>query len=86
MVEFCVGLGQEHPEGVLQLSDTEAFLAFKCDSHMVSAMCNLTAAIVWQGKPIMLHILPPKGRQVRDYIAMRNSHQSGAQMHVQVGS
>ena len=28
-------------------------------------------------------ILPPKDRQVRDYVAMRISHLSGTQMHVQ---
>ena len=28
MVKLCVGLGLEHPKGVLQLLDTEAVLAF----------------------------------------------------------
>ena len=27
-VKLCVGLGQEHPAGVLQLSDTETVIAF----------------------------------------------------------
>ena len=28
VVKMCIGLGQEHPEGVLWLSDTQMVLAF----------------------------------------------------------
>ena len=45
MVRLCVGLVQEHPKGVLQLSDTETVLAFWCDSDMITAMCHLTVAM-----------------------------------------
>ena len=50
---------------------------------MMATMCHLNAATVWQSKPIILHVLPPKGRQVREYIAVRSSHLLGVQMHVQ---
>ena len=73
MVKLCMALGKEHPEGMLQLSDTEILLAFQHKSNMMTMMHHLTAAAVWWGRPIMLHILPPKGRQVREYIAMRSS-------------
>ena len=80
-VNLCVGLGQEHPEGVLQLSDTETVLAFWCNSNIMATIHCLIAATVWQGEPIMLHILPLKGRQVRNYVTRRGSHPSGTQIH-----
>ena len=83
MVKLCIGLGQEHPEGVLQPSDTEVVLTFQCDTDIMAVMCSLTAAMVWWGEPIMLHIPLPKVRQVREYIAMRGSHPSGTQAHVE---
>ena len=46
-------------------------------------MHHLTAATVWQGEPIVLCILLPKGRQVKEYVAVRSSCQYGAQRHVQ---
>ena len=58
MVELCAGLGQEHPEGELQPSDTETVLAFWHDSDMMAMTHHLNVAMVWQGKPIMLFILP----------------------------
>ena len=77
VVEVCAGLGQENPKGVLQLLDTEAVLAFWCDTDMMAAMHNLMATKLWWGKPIILHILSLKGRLVREYVAMRNIHLSG---------
>ena len=62
IAELCVGLAQEHPRGVLWLFDTEAVLAFQCQSNMMAPKCHLTVAMIWWGKPIILHILPPKGR------------------------
>ena len=50
---------------------------------MMAVMYHLTMAKVWWGEPVMLHILPLQGRQVREYITMRSSHQSGAWIHVQ---
>ena len=83
MVTLCIVLGQEHPEGVLQVSDTETVLAFQCVSNMMAMMCHLTAAMIWWDEPIVLCILPPKGRQVREYVTMRSSHQSHTQMYIQ---
>ena len=77
MVKLCVALGQEHPEAVLQILDTEAVLIFWHNTDMMDMIHCLTAAKVWQGESIVLHILPLKGRQVREYIAKRSSHPSG---------
>ena len=55
---------------------------FQCESDMMATMHQLTMAMIWWGEPVMLCILPPNGRQVRDYIATRSSHQSGTQTHV----
>ena len=76
-------LGKNHPEGLLEPLDTEAVLAFQCNTDMMAMMHSITTAMVWGGEPIVLCILPPKGRQVREYIATRGSHPSGAQTHVQ---
>ena len=65
VVKLWIGLGQEHPDGLLQLSDTEVVQAFQSDTNVMAVMCHLTAAKVWWGKWVMLHILPLKGRQVR---------------------
>ena len=83
MDESYIGLGQEHPDGVLQLSDTKAVLAFQHETNMIATMHYLTAAMVWWGEPIRFCILPTKGRHVRDYITMRGSCPSGTQTHVQ---
>ena len=82
-VSLCTGLGQEHPKGVLWLLDTKTILAFQCDSNLMAAAHHLTAAMVLWGKPLKLCILPQKGRQVKDYIAVRSSYPSSAQTHVQ---
>ena len=76
-VMLCIGLGQEHPQGVLWLWDTKAVLAFWCNSNMLATMYHLTVAMVWHNKPIKLHILPLKSRQVKEYVAMRGSYPSG---------
>ena len=47
VVRLCIGLGQEHPEGVLKLSDTVTVLAFQCNTNIMAVMCYLTAAKVW---------------------------------------
>ena len=41
-------------------------------------MCCLNAATAWWAGPIILHSLPPKGRQVREYITARGCHSSSA--------
>ena len=50
---------------------------------MMAMTHHLMATKVWWDKPIMLCILPPKGRQVRKYIAKKGSHPSGTQTHMQ---
>ena len=81
--ELCIGLGQEHPEGVLQLLDTETVLAFSSGSNMMAALCHFAVAMNWYGKPVKLCIWFLTAMQVRDYIAMCSSHPSGAQAPVQ---
>ena len=83
VVELCIRLGLEHPEGVLWLMDTEAVLVYWYESDMIAVVHHLTLAMVWQGKPIRHCILPPKGKQVREYVTVRSSHQYGTQMYVQ---
>ena len=61
VVTLCVGVGQEHPEGVLKLSDTKVVLRFICEPEMMAAMHCLNAATIWLGKPIILCSLPLKG-------------------------
>ena len=58
-VKLCVGLGQEHPEGVLQLLDTEIVLTFWFKPEMMAAMHHLALAVAWHGEPIKLCIWPP---------------------------
>ena len=40
-MELCVGLGQEHPEGVLWFSDIEMVPAFSSASNMIAILCHL---------------------------------------------
>ena len=82
MVELCVILGQEHPQGVLQLLDTEVVLAFQCSTNMMAMMHHLPAAKVCWGEPIVVCILPQRVGRWED-ISMRSSHPYGAQIHVQ---
>ena len=58
VIELCVGLCQEHPEGVLQLLDTETVLAFPSDFYLMATICHFTVATVWCGKPEKLCIWP----------------------------
>ena len=78
-------VGQGHPEGVLQLLDSEVILVFQCKSDMMVRAHHLTVAMVWWGESLMLHILSPKGRQVREYVTKRISCPLGTHMHVGVG-
>ena len=78
-IELCIGLGQEHPEGVLQLSDTETFLAFLSDFNLMALLHCFAAAMGWCWKPVKLCIQPQTSMQVRNYIAARSSCPCGAQ-------
>ena len=50
---------------------------------MMATMCHLNVAMVWWGKPILLHVLTLRDRQVRECIAVRSNHPSGIWTHVQ---
>ena len=38
LVELCMGLGQAHPDGVFQISETEALLMFQSTAKMMATM------------------------------------------------
>ena len=53
-----IGVGQEHPEGVVMLSSTEVILGFRCKSDMMATTYPLNVATVWWVESVTLHILP----------------------------
>ena len=59
VVELCVGLGQEHPEGVHKLSNTELVLGFKPESVIIAMMHCLNVTIVRWGESVIFHSFPP---------------------------
>ena len=42
-------------------------------------MCLFCVATAWCNEPIRLHIHPPIGTQVREYVTVRGRHPSGTQ-------
>ena len=80
LVELCIGLSQTHPEGVLQLLETEAVLTFQSTSEMMAAVYPFGAAMVWHDDPIT--ICPPTSTQVREYVAVRSRCTSGTQVQI----
>ena len=84
-IKVCIGLGQEHPEGVLQLLDTEMVLAFPSDSNLMAALHWFVMAMLWCGEPVKLCIWPLTSAQVRYNISARSSHPSGMQTPAQGG-
>ena len=46
VIELCIGLGQEHLEGVLWLLDTKMVLAFSFGSNMMATSCCFAVAMV----------------------------------------
>ena len=50
MIELCIGLGQEHQEGVLQISGTKTILAFSSIPNMMAALQCFAAAKTWHDK------------------------------------
>ena len=60
VITLCLGLGQEHLEGMLWLSDTETVLAFLSGSDIMATLCHFAAAMVWHGEPVKLCIQPPQ--------------------------
>ena len=49
---------------------------------MMPVTCLYTVAMVWHDEPIKIHVCPPKGAQVRKYVALRGRPPSGA--HAQI--
>ena len=70
VVELCKKIGKEHPEDVLKLSVTKLVPGFKCECHIMATMCHLNVATILWGKLIILHSLPSKHRQVKEYITV----------------
>ena len=70
MVKLCIGMGQKNLKGVLKLSGTEVMVGFKNKSDMIATICHLTVTTIWWGKPIVLHNIPLKGRQVKESILL----------------
>ena len=55
-IGLCVGLGQEHPEGVLWVSDAKNLLAFSSGPSMMAPLQCFAAAMSWHDEPVWLHI------------------------------
>ena len=78
-VELCMGWGQAHLEGELQISETEVVLAFWSTTELTATTCLLSVVIVWHNEPIKLHVHPPTNTQAREYVAARGQCPSGTQ-------
>ena len=61
-------------QGVL---DTEVVLTFQSSSEMMAATCLFAVAKGWCDEPIRPCIDPPRGKQVREYMATRGRCHSG---------
>ena len=72
VIELYLDLGQAHPEGLLQISETKALLAFQSTTEMTAVMCLLGAAMAWHDEPIRLHICPPTSTHITDYVPARD--------------
>ena len=64
VVELCVGMGQAHPNSVLQLSVMELVIAFHSSEEMLATACLITTATVWHNDPIRPHIQPHTTAQI----------------------
>ena len=49
---------------------------------MRATICLITAATVWHDEPIKIHVHPPIGALVREYVALRGRHPCGAQVQI----
>ena len=59
IIELCISLRQEQPEGVLWASDTETVIAFLSSPSMMAASQHFAVAMTWHDKPVLLCIWPP---------------------------
>ena len=48
-------------------------------------MCLFTVAKVWHDESIKIHVCPPADTHVREYVASRDRHPSGAQALIMSG-
>ena len=48
-------------------------------------MCLFTLATAWHDGPIKIHVCPPTGAQVREYVALRGRHPSSDQVPIPSG-
>ena len=60
-------------------------LTFWSNSDMLATMHLFTVAMVWHHEPIEIHVCPPRGTQVREYMASRGRHPSGTQVPIMSG-
>ena len=73
-VELCVGMGQAHPNNVLQLMAMELVMTFCSSEEMLATVHLITMATIWHDDPVRLHNWPPTTAQIWDYIAVRDRH------------
>ena len=64
IVELCLGIGQVHPDGVLELLMTESVIAFHSSKEMLAVAHQMNMATVWFDDPIRLHTQPPTAVQI----------------------
>ena len=79
LMQLCMGLGQAHLDGVFQISETEALLAFHFTAEVTHATHLLFATMSWHVKLIRLHTCPVTNTHLRAYVAERGACPSSAQ-------
>ena len=77
--------GSGAPKGVLWLLDTKKVLAFWSSSEVLAIKHLFTAASVWHGESIKVHVCPSAGAQVREYVTSRSRYPSGVQTPILSG-
>ena len=73
LVELCMDLGQPHPDGVLQISETKALFTFQITAKMMATTQLLGVAMAWCDEPIRLCTHHPTNTYIRDYAADRGT-------------
>ena len=64
IIELCVGMGQVHCNGILQLMATESVTAFHSSEEMLAVAHLIMSATVWHDDPIRLCTRPPTAAQI----------------------
>ena len=78
IIKLCVGMGQVHPNGVLQLMAMGLVIAVCFSEEMLATAHLIASATVWCDDPIRLHKRTPTDAQIHNYTTMRHRHPSGA--------